>query len=159
MASMENMTMQPALALPVRFSIPLATGSLESYIQTVNRFPLLGSEEEQRLATRLRDSGDLDAARDLVLSHLRLVVAVARGFLGYGLPHADLIQEGAIGLIKAVKRFDHARGVRLAPLQAQKNLFYNLRSIRRGESLGAGDVARIAKQLHVAPEDVREMDT
>ncbi|HEX7218993.1 MAG TPA: sigma factor, partial [Burkholderiales bacterium] len=83
-------------------AVPMPTGSLESYIQTVNRFPMLSAEEERRLALRFRDQNDLDAARQLVLSHLRLVVAIARGYLGYGLPHADLIQEGSIGLMKAV---------------------------------------------------------
>ena len=82
-------------------AVPMPTGSLESYIQTVNRFPMLSAEEERRLALRFRDQNDLDAARQLVLSHLRLVVAIARGYLGYGLPHADLIQEGSIGLMKA----------------------------------------------------------
>ncbi|TMI20392.1 MAG: sigma-70 family RNA polymerase sigma factor, partial [Betaproteobacteria bacterium] len=93
--------------------VPMPTGSLEAYVQTVNRFPILSAEEERALAQRFRAEGDLEAARSLVLSHLRLVVAVARGYLGYGLPHADLIQEGNIGLMKAVKRFDPERGVRL----------------------------------------------
>ena len=109
--------MQATLALPVSVPVPMPTGSLEAYIQTVNRFPLLTAEEERALARRLRDDDDLDAARQLVLSHLRLVVAVARGYLGYGLPHADLIQEGNIGLMKAVKRFDPDRGVRLVSLR------------------------------------------
>src|ERR1039457_1485308 len=150
------MTMQTSLALPVPVSIPLATGSLESYVRTVNRFPLLSAEEEQRLAVRLRDHGDLDAARGLILSHLRLVVAVARSYLGYGVPPADLIQEGNIGLMKAVKRFDPDRGVRLvsyaihwikaeiheyvlknwrmvkvATTKAQRKLFFNLRSMKQ----------------------------
>ena len=101
--------MTNALAFP----LPAAVGSLESYVQSVNRFPILSAEEEIRLAKKLREEGDLEAARQLVLSHLRLVVAVARGYLGYGLPHGDLIQEGNIGLMKAVKRFDPDRGVRL----------------------------------------------
>src|SRR5689334_19357731 len=99
------------LTLPMTAS--LSTGSLEAYIQSVNRFPVLSAEEELRLARSFRETEDLEAARQLVLSHLRLVVAVARGYLGYGLPHADLIQEGNIGLMKAVKRFDPQRGVRL----------------------------------------------
>ena len=105
--------MQAAMPLPVSASMPMPTGSLDAYIQTVNRFPLLSAEEERRLALRFRGGGDLEAARTLVLSHLRLVVAIARGYLGYGLPHGDLIQEGNIGLMKAVKRFDPDRGVRL----------------------------------------------
>ena len=105
--------MQAALSLTASVPVPMPTGSLEAYISTVNRFPLLSAEEERSLAKRLRDHNDLDAARQLILSHLRLVVAVARGYLGYGLPHADLIQEGNIGLMKAVKRFDPERGVRL----------------------------------------------
>src|SRR5690606_14029903 len=137
------------LALPV----PSLAGSLDSYIQAVNRFPILTQEEERALARRYRAQGDLEAARQLVLSHLRVVVAVARGYLGYGLPHADLIQEGNIGLMKAVKRFDPERGVRLvsfavhwiraeihefvlrnwrivkvATTKAQRKLFFNLRS-------------------------------
>src|SRR6185436_11958769 len=99
------------MTLPMTAS--LTTGSLEAYIQSVNRFPVLSAEEEVRLARSFRETEDLEAARQLVLSHLRLVVAVARGYLGYGLPHADLIQEGNIGLMKAVKRFDPERGVRL----------------------------------------------
>src|SRR5262245_56308191 len=94
-------------------SVPSPVGSLESYIQTVNRFPILTQDEERSLARRYRDEGDLDSARQLVVSHLRVVVAVSRGYLGYGLPQADLIQEGNIGLMKAVKRFDPERGVRL----------------------------------------------
>ena len=92
--------------LPMAIALPSTAGSLESYIQAVNRFPLLSEEEEVRLAHQYRDHEDLSAARELVLSHLRLVVSIARGYLGYGLPHADLIQEGNVGLMKAVKRFD-----------------------------------------------------
>ena len=176
--------MQTAIALPVPFSIPIATGSLESYIQTVNRFPLLSAEEERRLAHRLRDEGDLDAARQMVLSHLRLVVAVARGYLGYGLPHADLIQEGNIGLMKAVKRFDPARGVRLvsfaihwikaeiheyvlrnwrlvkvATTKAQRKLFFNLRSMKQGLApMSVSEVGRVARALGVKTEEVKEME-
>src|ERR1700740_1664875 len=94
-------------------SLPVPVGSLESYIQAVNRFPILSFEEERNLARKFRAENDVEAARQLVLSHLRLVVAIARGYLGYGLPHADLIQEGNIGLMKAVKRFDPDQGVRL----------------------------------------------
>src|SRR6267142_2694600 len=99
--------------LPVAIALPSTAGSLETYIQVVNRFPLLSEEEEIRLARKLREQNDLEAAGQLVLSHLRLVVSIARGYLGYGLPHADLIQEGNVGLMKAVKRFDPERGVRL----------------------------------------------
>jgi RNA polymerase sigma-32 factor len=132
-----------------------ASGSIEAYISAANRVPMLTEAEEQRLARRFRDDADLDAARQLVTSHLRLVIAIARGYLGYGLPHADLIQEGNIGLMKAVKRFDPDRGVRLvsfamhwikaeiheyilknwrlvkiATTKAQRKLFFNLRSIK-----------------------------
>jgi RNA polymerase sigma-32 factor len=169
-----------ALALPIP-----AAGSLETYIQTVNRFPLLTQEQETSLGRQLRDSGDLDAARQLVLSHLRVVVAIARGYLGYGLPQADLIQEGNIGLMKAVKRFDPERGVRLvsfamhwiraeihefilrnwrivkvATTKAQRKLFFNLRSMKQGlNTLGADEVRRVASQLGVKAEEVVEMET
>ena len=179
--------MQATMTLPVPVSVPvpLATGSLESYIQTVNRFPILSAAEEQALARRYRESEDLEAARGLVLSHLRLVVAVARGYLGYGLPHADLIQEGNIGLMKAVKRFDPSRGVRLvsfaihwikaeiheyvlrnwrlvkvATTKAQRKLFFNLRSMRQGLApLSSDDIKRVARELRVKPEEVTEMES
>src|SRR5690242_5817518 len=137
-----------ALALP-------SAASIESYIQSANRFRILSQEEEVHLARALRDEGDIEAARQLVLSHLRVVIAIARGYKGYGLPQADLIQEGNIGLMKAVKRFDPERGVRLvsfavhwikaeihefilrnwrlvkiATTKAQRKLFFNLRSMR-----------------------------
>ncbi|MDP2397935.1 MAG: RNA polymerase sigma factor RpoH [Burkholderiales bacterium] len=173
--------MTNAIALPV----PSASGSLESYIQTVNRFPLLTQEQETDYARRLRDSGDLEAARHLVLSHLRLVVSIARGYSGYGLPQADLIQEGNIGLMKAVKRFDPERGVRLvsfamhwiraeihefvlrnwrlvkiATTKAQRKLFFNLRSMKQGlGTLGAEEVRSVARDLGVKPEEVVEMET
>jgi RNA polymerase sigma-32 factor len=163
----------------------MPTGSLEAYISTVNRFPILSAEEEQSLARRFRKDEDLEAARGLVVSHLRLVVAVARGYLGYGLPHADLIQEGNIGLMKAVKRFDPERGVRLvsfaihwikaeiheyilrnwrlvklATTKAQRKLFFNLRSMKSGLApLTSGEVERVASELRVKPEEVREMET
>ena len=178
-------TMLNANTLPMAFPTPMATGSIEAYIQSVNRFPLLTVEEEQRLCRRLRDDNDLDAARSLVLSHLRLVASVARGYLGYGLPHADLIQEGNIGLMKAVKRFDPDRGVRLvsfalhwikaeiheyilrnwrlvkvATTKAQRKLFFNLRSMKRGLApMNQDDVSRIAAELRVKPEEVTEMET
>jgi len=168
-------------ALPV----PSAAGSLETYIQTVNRFPLLTVERERELARRYHREGDLEAARELVLAHLRVVVAISRGYLGYGLPQADLIQEGNIGLMKAVKRFDPERGVRLvsfavhwvraeihefilrnwrivkvATTKAQRKLFFNLRSLKRSlATLGTEDVNAVARQLGVKPEEVVEMET
>ena len=173
--------MQATLPLPV----PMPAGSLEAYIQTVNRFPILSAEEERDLARRFRTESDLEAARQLVVSHLRLVVAVARGYLGYGLPHADLIQEGNIGLMKAVKRFDPERGVRLvsfaihwikaemheyilrnwrlvkvATTKAQRKLFFNLRSMKTGLApLSSGEVQHIAAELRVKPAEVTEMET
>jgi RNA polymerase sigma-32 factor len=172
------------MPLPVSTNMPMPTGSLEAYVQTVNRFPILSAEEEQRLARSFRDDGDLEAARQLVLSHLRLVVAIARGYLGYGLPHGDLIQEGNIGLMKAVKRFDPDRGVRLvsfaihwikaeiheyilrnwrlvkvATTKAQRKLFFNLRSMKKGLGpLTRQDVERVAGELNVKPEEVVEME-
>jgi RNA polymerase sigma-32 factor len=177
--------MQATLPLSASFPVPMPTGSLEAYISTVNRFPLLSAEEERSLAQRLRDHNDIDAARQLVLSHLRLVVSVARGYLGYGLPHADLIQEGNIGLMKAVKRFDPERGVRLvsfalhwiraeihehilrnwrlvkvATTKAQRKLFFNLRSMKSGLApLTRSEVKHIAAELKVKPEEVTEMET
>jgi RNA polymerase sigma-32 factor len=173
--------MGSALTLPV----PSAVGSLESYIQTANRIPLLTEEQEVDLARRFQRDGDLDAAGQLVMSHLRLVVAVARGYLGYGLPHADLIQEGNIGLMKAVKRYDPERGVRLvsfaihwikaeiheyilrnwrlvkiATTKAQRKLFFNLRSLKQGlNTMSPDEVGAMAKQLGVKPEEVVEMET
>lgn len=166
------------------FPVP-STGSIDQYIQSVNRMPMLSEQEEMTLATRLRDEGDVDAARQLVMSHLRLVVAIARGYLGYGLPHADLIQEGSIGLMKAVKRFDPTRGVRLvsfaihwikaeiheyvlknwrlvkvATTKAQRKLFFNLRSMKADSgTLNPGEVNAVAEQLGVKPEEVVEMET
>jgi RNA polymerase sigma-32 factor len=153
--------------LPVAVPVPMAAGSIESYIQTVNRFPILSVEEEQALARRYRQHDDLAAARGLVLSHLRLVVAVARGYLGYGLPHADLIQEGNVGLMKAVKRFEiheyilrNWRLVKVATTKAQRKLFFNLRSMRPGLApLTRDDVKRVAAELRVKPEEVLEMET
>src|SRR3954463_16480358 len=110
---MEESTMQATLAFPGTAPVPMPTGSLEAYINTVNRFPILSAEEEQSLARRYRNDEDLEAARELVVSHLRLVVAVGRGYLGCVRPHAALTQEGNSGLRKAVKRFAPARGFRL----------------------------------------------
>lgn len=165
--------------------IPSTSGSIESYIQAVSRFPILSQEEETRLARCLRDEDDIDAARQLVLSHLRVVVAIARGYRGYGLPQADLIQEGNIGLMKAVKHYDPERGVRLisfavywikaeihefvlrnwrlvkiATTKAQRKLFFSLRSMRQGlDTMNPEEVHAMAKQLGVKPEEVVEMET
>jgi len=118
--------MQAATSLPMALPVPISAGSIEAYVQAVQRMPMLTAEKEHALALRLRQDNDLEAARELVLSHLRLVVSVARGYLGYGLPHADLIQEGNIGLMKAVKRFDPARTVRLVVSVARGYLGYGL---------------------------------
>jgi RNA polymerase sigma-32 factor len=173
------------MPLPMPLLTPISAGSIDAYIQAVNRIPMLTPEKEHNLALRLREKGDVEAARELVLSHLRLVVSVARGYLGYGLPHADLIQEGNIGLMKAVKRFDPARNVRLvsfalhwikaeiheyvlrnwrlvkvATTKAQRKLFFNLRSMRQGLApLSPDEVKRLASELNVKPEDVTEMET
>ena len=164
---------------------PGSLGNLDAYISAVNRVPLLTAEEESSLARAFRDDNDLDAARQLVLSHLRLVVAIARNYLGYGLAHADLIQEGNIGLMKAVKRFDPERGVRLvsfalhwikaeihefilrnwrlvkvATTKAQRKLFFNLRSMKSGPgTLTPDQVTDVASALNVKPEEVVEMET
>ena len=166
-------------------AIPSAGGSIESYIQSVNRFRILSQEEEVRLARSLRDEDSIDAARQLVLSHLRVVVAIARGYKGYGLPQADLIQEGNIGLMKAVKRYDPERGVRLvsfavhwikaeihefilrnwrlvkiATTKAQRKLFFNLRSMKPVlDTMNPEEVNAMAKQLGVKAEEVVEMET
>jgi len=173
------MTYNLPLAVP-----SLSVGSLESYISSVKSFPMLTHEEELELATRFQRDNDLDAARDLVLSHLRVVVSVARGYTGYGLPQADLIQEGNVGLMKAVKRYDPSRGVRLvsfalhwiraeiheyvlrnwrlvkiATTKAQRKLFFNLRSLKQGlESLKPKEAKRIAQELNVSESDVLEME-
>ncbi|MGE5714239.1 MAG: RNA polymerase sigma factor RpoH [Betaproteobacteria bacterium] len=164
---------------------PGSVGSIDAYIQAVNRVPLLTADEEVSLAREFRDRNDLDAAGRLVMSHLRLVVAVARNYLGYGLPHADLIQEGNIGLMKAVKRFDPERGVRLvsfalhwikaeiheyilrnwrlvkvATTKAQRKLFFNLRSMKQGlGTMSPDEIEGVARELNVKPEEVSEMET
>ena len=166
-------------------AVPSAGGSIESYIQSANRFRILSQEEEIRLARSLRDEGNIDAARQLVLSHLRVVVAIARGYKGYGLPQADLIQEGNIGLMKAVKRYDPERGVRLvsfavhwikaeihefilrnwrlvkiATTKAQRKLFFNLRSMKTVlDTMNPDEVNAMARQLGVKAEEVVEMET
>ena len=167
------------------FPTPASLGSLDHYIQAVNRFPLLSAEQETALGRAWREHEDVDAARQLVLSHLRLVVAVSRNYLGYGLPQADLIQEGNVGLMKAVRRFDPERGVRLvsfalhwikaeihehilrnwrlvkiATTKAQRKLFFNLRSMKTSSAGLTRDQARqIAETLSVKPEEVLEMET
>ncbi|MDP4836053.1 MAG: RNA polymerase sigma factor RpoH [Burkholderiales bacterium] len=158
--------------------------SLDLYIQAVNRIPLLTAEEESSLAKRLKEENDLDAARILVMSHLRLVVSIARRFNGYGLPFADLIQEGNIGLMKAVKRYDYENGARLvsfamhwikaeihefvlknwrivkiATTKAQRKLFFNLRSMRSNlDTLDSNEIDRISRELNVRTSDVSEME-
>jgi RNA polymerase sigma-32 factor len=170
--------------LSLAIANPGALGTIDAYIGAVNRLPMLSADQESDLGRRLRDHNDLDAARDLILSHLRLVVSIARQYLGYGLAHADLIQEGNIGLMKAVRRFDPDRGVRLvsfavhwiraeiheyvvrnwrlvkiATTKAQRKLFFNLRRMRPdGRSLAPDQVADIARDLDVRPEDVAEME-
>lgn len=161
-----------------------AGGSLEHYIHSVNSIPVLSPDEEHALAERFQNLGDLEAATKLVLSHLRVVVSVARGYAGYGLPQADLIQEGNIGLMKAVKRFQPDRGVRLfsfaihwiraeihefvlrnwrlvriATTKAQRKLFFNIRSMKeRLATLTDGEAQRIADDLGVKREEVLEME-
>lgn len=165
------------------FALP-AIGNLDAYISAVNRLPLLSPERETELGRRLRDHGDLDAARELILSHLRLVVSTARQYLGYGLPHADLIQEGNVGLMKAVRRFDPERGVRLvsfavhwikaeihefilrnwrmvkvATTKAQRKLFFNLRSQKQELEKSAGSQLSPAEVRSIAERlNVREAD-
>jgi RNA polymerase sigma-32 factor len=163
----------------------VSTGSLDSYIQTVNRHPMLTVEQEKELAERLHYDGDIEAAKGLVMSHMRFVVHVARGYSGYGLPMADLIQEGNIGLMKAVKRFNPEVGVRLvsfavhwikaeiheyvlrnwrivkvATTKAQRKLFFNLRkSKKRLGWFNNAEVEMVAEQLGVNPSEVREMES
>ncbi|CUA87190.1 RNA polymerase sigma factor RpoH [Pseudidiomarina woesei] len=165
-------------------AVPQASGSLEAYISSVNRIPMLSAEEERELATRLHEQEDLEAARQLIMSHLRFVVHVARGYSGYGLPQADLIQEGNIGLMKAVRRFDPAVGVRLvsfavhwikaeiheyvlknwrmvkiATTKAQRKLFFNLRKMKK--RLGwftQEEVNTVAETLGVSTNEVLEME-
>ncbi|WP_374347858.1 RNA polymerase sigma factor RpoH [Chitinimonas sp.] len=168
-------------------NLPVLSGgdSLDRYVQQVHAIPMLSQEEELSLANRFHTENDLDAAGKLVLSHLRVVVSIARGYAGYGLPQADLIQEGNIGLMKAVKRFEPSRGVRLfsfavhwiraeiheyilrnwrlvrvATTKAQRKLFFNLRSMKKGmAALTHKEAAQIAADLGVKPEEVLEMET
>lgn len=171
------------MTLSISLPVPSAY-SQESYVQTVNRYPMLSLEDEQRLARAWHDKEDIDAARQLVVSHLRVVVSVARHYLGYGLPHADLIQEGNVGLMKAVKRFDPDRGVRLvsfalhwiraeiheyvlknwrlvkvATTKSQRKLFFNLRSLKQSlNSMTLQEADAMARELNVSRKDVLEME-
>jgi RNA polymerase sigma-32 factor len=167
-------------------SLP-SIGSVDSYdryMQSIRAIPSLTAEEELALGMRLKTSNDLEAAKTLILSHLKLVAKVAKGYSGYGLPQSDLVQEGNIGLMKAVKRFDPERGVRLvsfaiywikaeiqeyivknwrlvktATTKAQRKLFFNLRSMKKTlKPLKSDEINSIAKELNVKPEDVREME-
>jgi len=170
--------------IPNNLPVPSALGSLESYIGAVHQIPVLTVEEEQDLARRLRDDNDLSAAQNLILAHLRFVVHVARGYNGYGLQLGDLIQEGNVGLMKAVKRFDPEMGVRLvsfavhwiraemhefiiknwrivkvATTKAQRKLFFNLRrSKTRLGWLNAEEVRTVAQDLNVSEREVLEME-
>ncbi len=168
-----------------QYHLPLPTSSEEAYIQAVNRIPVLDADQERDLAERYHGEGDLDAARQLVLSHLRFVVHIARGYRGYGLALGDLIQEGNIGLMKAVKRFDPAVGVRLvsfavhwiraeihefilrnwrivkiATTKAQRKLFFNLRSAKKRLGwLNHDEVEAVARDLNVKTKTVLEMES
>jgi RNA polymerase sigma-32 factor len=183
-----NAALSPNALIPANNPLVLGfsgtLGNIDSYISAVNRLPMLSHEEEISLSRRLRDDNDLAAAQSLVLSHLRLVVSIARGYLGYGLPHADLIQEGNIGLMKAVKRFDPDQGVRLvsyamhwikaemheyilknwrmvkvATTKAQRKLFFNLRSHKETlDSMTPTQVDALAASLNVKREEVIEME-
>ena len=159
-------------------------GSLDAYIQAVGSVPVLSKEDEQALARRFREDGDLDAARELVMAHLRFVVHIAKGYMGYGLPIADLIQEGNVGLMKAVKRFDPDYDVRLvsfavhwiraeihefvlrnwrivkvATTKAQRKLFFNLRKSKKSLSwLSHDETQAVANDLGVSPKEVTEME-
>ncbi len=175
-------TMNPTATL--NFPVPSALGTIDQYVTAVNKYPLLTLEQEQALGMRWKYTQDVDSARQLVMSHLRLVVSVSRNYMGYGLPQGDLVQEGNVGLMKAVRRFDPERGVRLvsfalhwiraeiheyilknwrmvkvATTKAQRKLFFNLRSMRSGEhALTIAEAKRIAKELNVKPEEVFEMN-
>jgi RNA polymerase sigma-32 factor len=173
--------MTTALTVPVL----TASDSLEQYTRAIKAYPILSAEEEFSLAVKFQKENDLEAARKLILSHLRLVTSIARGYNGYGLPQADLIQEGNIGLMKAVRRYDPERGVRLvsfamhwikaeiheyivknwrlvkiATTKAQRKLFFNLRSMKSGiNTMQPTEVAHIARELNVKPEEVLEMES
>ncbi len=174
-----------ALRKPLAAALVPLAGSIDAYISAVNALPVLDANAERQLALRLRDSNDLDAAQQLVLSNLRHVVHIARGYLGYGLPFADLIQEGNVGLMKAVKRFKPEVGVRLisfavhwiksdiheyivrnwrmvkiATTKAQRKLFFNLRRLKgRLGWMNRAEVEAVAQDLKVRPEDVLQMES
>ena len=191
-------TMNTALTVANPWALVPSLGNLDAYISAANRMPMLTQEEEQEYARKLKNDNDLDAAGKLVLSHLRLVVSIARQYLGYGLPHGDLIQEGNVGLMKAVKRFDPDQGVRLvsyamhwikaeiheyilknwrmvkvATTKSQRKLFFNLRSMKQRyksddaatdsgthrDTLTPDQIASMASELNVKPEEVLEMET
>jgi len=184
MTRVSNALVSAPEAAGAMLAIP-PVGNIDAYISAVHRVPMLTAESEVSLARRLQNDGDLDAARQPVLSHLRLVVSIARQYMGYGLTHADLIQEGNIGLMKAVKRFDPDRGVRLvsfamhwikaeiheyilknwrlvkvATTKAQRKLFFNLRSMKRDTHTLSPEAAQaIARDLNVRVQDVIEMET
>ena len=169
---------------PTSLALRGPVGSLDAYIDAVSRIPVLSKEDEVALATRFQKGEDLDAARELVLSHLRFVVHIARGYAGYGLPVSDLVQEGNVGLMKAVKRFDPTVGVRLvsfavhwiraeiheyvlrnwrlvkvATTKAQRKLFFNLRKAKKNLAwLSADETAAVAKDLGVTPAEVTQME-
>ncbi|KMM75434.1 RNA polymerase sigma factor RpoH [Xanthomonas sp. LMG 8992] len=180
-----SQTLTSNALVPNNLPIPSPLGSLDAYIGAVHQIPVLTSDEERALAVRYRDQEDLDAARELVHSHLRFVVHVARGYNGYGLPLGDLVQEGNIGLMKAVKRFDPDMGVRLvsfavhwiraemheyilknwrivkvATTKAQRKLFFNLRKSKtRLGWMNAAEVTAVAKDLNVSEREVMEMES
>ena len=180
-----NQTSAATAMVANNLPIPSALGSLDAYISAVHQIPVLTVDDEQTLARRFREEEDLDAARELVHSHLRFVVHVARGYNGYGLQLGDLIQEGNIGLMKAVKRFDPEMGVRLvsfavhwiraemhefilknwrivkvATTKAQRKLFFNLRKSKtRLGWMNAAEVSAVAKDLNVSEREVLEMES
>jgi RNA polymerase sigma-32 factor len=182
-----NATATLSTALVARqndFVLAGPVGSFDAYMDKVSRIPVLSREDESVLARRFRDEGDLDAARQLVLSHLRFVVHIARGYSGYGLPLGDVVQEGNVGLMKAVKRFDPDVGVRLvsfavhwiraeiheyvlrnwrlvkvATTKAQRKLFFNLRKLKKNLAwLSAEETQAVARDLNVSPAEVTEME-
>ena len=179
-----NMATALVTRTPAELAIAGPVGSFDAYVDTVSRIPVLSREDEQELAIRFHRDGDLDAARQLVLSHLRFVLHIARGYAGYGLPMGDLVQEGNVGLMKAVKRFDPAVGVRMvsfavhwiraeiheyvlrnwrlvkvATTKAQRKLFFNLRKYKRNLGwLTAEETKAVARDLGVTEQDVTEME-
>ena len=186
--------MSNAVAVRDPWALIPSLGHLDAYISAVNRLPMLTADEEQRYARQLKEHGDLQAAGRLVMSHLRLVVSISRQYMGYGLSQGDLIQEGNVGLMKAVRRFDPDQGVRLvsyamhwikaeihdyivrnwrlvkvATTKAQRKLFFNLRSMKHSmkndsldphrQGLSEAEIAHVARELNVKPEEVVEMET